>query len=208
MNDRPGDFIPMKAPMPPAQPTAPDLKGALRRARLEEAERHAVLSDLRVAEISRLEGLREALVPLFAQISREIDMFDHGLVAGETPRFFVDMIAFVEIGRDRRTYRFLQDTRDGRVVLAESDKLEPIVEAITAYVARRMVAREHALAAFDAQAGSRVATAVPAATVPQAKRGSFRWGFVVGVLIGILLAAVGFVVVLADQRLLSLIGAG
>lgn len=194
--------------MPPAQPSAPDLKGALRRARLEEAERHAVLSDLRVAEVSRLEGLREALVPLFAQISREIDMFDHGLVAGETPRFFVDMIAFVEIGRDRRTYRFVQDTRDGRVVLAESDKLEAIVEAITAYVARRMVAREQALAAFDAQAGGRVAAPVPAAVVPAAKRGSFLKGVFVGILIGILLGAVGFVVAFSDQKLLSLIGAG
>ena len=57
------------------------------------------------------------------------------------------MIAFIEMGRDRRTYRFFQDTLHGRVLIAESPQIDTIVAAVTNYVARRLVERERALAA-------------------------------------------------------------
>jgi hypothetical protein len=123
------------------------LKFALRRARLDEAERSEVVAELRGAEIARLEMLKEEVAPLIAELPQSSDLFDFGLVPGEHPRLFIDMIGFVEMGRDRRAYHFIQDTRHGRVLLAESERLEPIVEAITNYVARRLVEREKALAA-------------------------------------------------------------
>jgi hypothetical protein len=49
------------------------------------------------------------------------------------------------MGRDKRQYRFVQDTRYGRRVLAESYELPEMVDAITKYVARRLVERERAL---------------------------------------------------------------
>ena len=49
------------------------------------------------------------------------------------------------MGRDKRQYRFVQDTRYGRAVLAESYEVPALVEAITRYVARRLVERERAL---------------------------------------------------------------
>jgi hypothetical protein len=48
------------------------------------------------------------------------------------------------MGRDKRIYRFLQDTRYGRKVLAESVNIPEIVEAVTAYIALRLVKRERA----------------------------------------------------------------
>ena len=48
--------------------------------------------------------------------------------------------------RDKRRYRFVQDTRYGRKVLAESNDIPEIVEAVTHYVARRIIERERALA--------------------------------------------------------------
>ena len=48
--------------------------------------------------------------------------------------------------RDKRRYRFVQDTRFGRKVLAESNDIAEIVEAITHYVAARIIERERALA--------------------------------------------------------------
>jgi hypothetical protein len=56
------------------------------------------------------------------------------------------MVAFVEMARDKRSYRFFQDTLHGRVLIAESPKIETIVAACTNYVARRLVERERALA--------------------------------------------------------------
>ena len=51
------------------------------------------------------------------------------------------------MGRDKRIYRFVQDTRFGRIVIAESHDVAVIVDAVTDYVARRMIEREHALVA-------------------------------------------------------------
>lgn len=121
------------------------LRGALRRARAEAAERTDVVMDLRAAEIARLEILKDALDPVFAEVPEEVDLFDVGLAPGERPRLFVDMVAFVEMGRDRRTYRFMRDGRRGRTCVAESVETGPIVEAVTAYVARRLVERERLL---------------------------------------------------------------
>ena len=73
-------------------------------------------------------------------------MVDKGLVQGERARLFIDMIAFVEMARDRRTYRFVQSTRYGRVVIAESERMDPIVSAVVDYVARRLIEREKSLA--------------------------------------------------------------
>ena len=97
--------------------------------------------------MARLEILNEALDPLFAQIPDRVDLFDRGISQGETPRLWIDVVAHVVMGRDKRIYRFVQDTRFGRIVIAESHDVPVIVEAVTDYVARRMVEREHALVA-------------------------------------------------------------
>ena len=125
---------------------APSLVHAVRRARTEAADQSQVIAELRGAEFARLEMLADAVTPVLAQVPDTIDLFDAGLVPGDRPRFFVDMLGFVEMARDRRTYSFVQDTRHGRITLAESDKIETMVEKITAYIARRLVEREMALA--------------------------------------------------------------
>ena len=132
-----------------AEPEAPDaptpLKDAVREARIEAAERSGVVVDLRDAEVARLELLNEALDPLFKELPDTVDLFDRGISKGDVPRLWIDVIAHVEMGRDKRQYRFVQDTRYGRAVLAESYDVPDMVQAITRYVARRMVERERAL---------------------------------------------------------------
>ena len=123
------------------------LRDALRKARIEAADRTGVVVDLRDAEVARLEILNEALDPLFAQVPDSIDLFDRGISQGETPRLWIDVVAHILMGRDKRIYRFVQDTRYGRIVLAESHEVPAIVDAVTDYVARRMIEREHALVA-------------------------------------------------------------
>ena len=71
----------------PARAEEPQrLKDALRRARIDTAERTGVVVDLHDAEVARLELLNEALDPLFTEIPAEIELFDRGLSRGETPR--------------------------------------------------------------------------------------------------------------------------
>jgi hypothetical protein len=127
-------------------PSAPSpLKAAVREARIEAAERSGVVVDLRDAEVARLEVLNEALDPLFKDIPDNVELFDRGVSKGDVPRLWVDVIAHVEMGRDKRQYRFVQDTRYGRAVLAESHDVAEIAQSVTRYVARRMVERERAL---------------------------------------------------------------
>ncbi len=122
------------------------LRDAVRQARIESAERTGVVVDLRDAELARLELLNDALDPLFGEIPGEIELFDRGVSRGDTPRLCIDVIAHVEMGRDKRLYRFVQDTRYGRKVLTESFEIPEVVQAVTKYVARRLVERERALA--------------------------------------------------------------
>jgi hypothetical protein len=126
---------------PPPTP----LKAAIHQARVEAAERAGVVVDLRDAEVARLELLNEALDPLFADVPADIDLFDRGLSRGDTPRLWIDPVALIAMGRDKRAYRFLLDNRFGRRVLAESHEIPDIVKAVTDYVARRLVERERAL---------------------------------------------------------------
>lgn len=122
------------------------LKEAVRKTRVEIAEKSSVVVDLRDAELVRLELLNEALDPLFNETPSDIELFDRGISRGDTPRLWVDAISHVAMARDKRRYRFVQDTRFGRKVLAESNDIDEIVEAITHYVAARIIERERALA--------------------------------------------------------------
>src|SRR5450631_4876355 len=152
------------------------LRDALRRARIEAADRTSVVVDLRDAEVARLEILNEALDPLFAQVPEQVDLFDRGISQGDTPRLWIDVVAHVLMGRDKRIYRFVQDTRFGRIVIAESHDVVTIVDAVTDYVARRMIEREHALVATP--------VAEPAVVEPP-RRGRF-WPFAFGFVVGAL----------------------
>ena len=132
------------APAAAAAPPSP-LTQAMHQARVEAAERTSVVVDLRDAEVARLELLNEALDPLFAEIPPEVELFDRGVSRGDTPRLWIDSVAHIAMGRDKRAYRFLHDTRVGRRVLAESHDIPDIVQAVTSYVARRLVERQRAL---------------------------------------------------------------
>jgi hypothetical protein len=148
---------------------------AMNQARMELTDREGVKSEARTYGAARLETLRKKLAPLYAAIPRDVEMFDLGLVAQDRPRLFVDIIAFIEMNRDQTAYRFLQETRAGRVTLAETGDDKVIIDHVTQYVARRLVERERALAAerhFGAPSPAEptkepVAAAVPEKLVPR-----------------------------------------
>lgn len=142
------------------------LTDAMRSIRIDEAERTGVVVALREADMARLEILHDRLKPVLAEVPQGLDLFDVGITPGATPRLWIDMIAFVEVGRDRRTYRFLQDTRNGRRVMIESDDVGAVADRITAYVARRLIERERLMALPPASAEP--APALPPADLPAA----------------------------------------
>jgi hypothetical protein len=109
------------------------LETAIREVKNGLADRDDVVVDMREAHRMRLELMAAELAGVFEDVPDDIDMFDFAISSGLQPRLWIDAVAHVAMGRDRRTYRFVRDTRQGRVVLAESTAIEPVADQVTRY---------------------------------------------------------------------------
>ncbi|MBZ9853479.1 hypothetical protein LB566_06685 [Mesorhizobium sp. CA13] len=118
------------------------LSDAIRDVKNAFADRDDVVVDMREAHRMRLDLLAAELAPVFADVPADMDSFDFVVSSGLQPRLWIDAVSHVAMGRDRRTYRFLKDTRIGRVVLAESSDMKPVADSVTRYVAERIVERQ------------------------------------------------------------------
>ncbi len=187
----------MPAPVPDRR-----LRDAIHRAREDQAERTDVLVDMRDAEIARLEVLHGNLGDSLKVLPADNDLFEIVLSRGNKPRLWIDMLAFVVMGRDRRTYRFMRDTRDGRQVLFESTDPDTVSTRVHDYAAHRIIEREKALdaagdfailpieAEMDADAGSGSSQA----TERRGGFGSVLASFILGMVAGVaVLLAYGYV---------------
>ena len=177
------------------------LDQAIRRARIAQAEQTDVVVDLRAAELARLTMIEDELKQIATQLPESNDQFDFVLVPGNPPRLWIDMIAFVMMGRDRRTYRFVRDTRSGRQVIAESADPAEIGAKVMEYVAHRIVERERLLASEpEMPAPDEEAAKGPRAAPVMRRRGygmpSLIGAFVIGLGVGALALLVwGFLIV-------------
>jgi len=122
------------------------LAATIREVKNAFADRDDVVVDIREAQFTRLELLADELKPVFAEVPHEDDWFDLVISSGTQPRLWIDAVAHVTMARDRRTYRFLRDTRLGRVVLAETADMKPVAEQVTRYIAERMIERDRVMA--------------------------------------------------------------
>ncbi len=122
-----------------------NLTDAIRRVRIAEADRSDVVVELREAERARLDMLADELRSVFADVPEGDDQFVFAVVPGNQPRLWIDVTSFVALGRDRRTYRFLKDTRLGRTIIVETAELDDMADTVTNYVAERIIERERAI---------------------------------------------------------------
>lgn len=145
--DREGIATPMKDhdDTPTAAASGRRLREAVWRARTAQAEQSDVIVDLRAAEVARLEMLRAELDDVVTDTGED-DGFSFQIAHGTPPRLWIDLLAFVKMARDRKTYRFLKDTRSGRQVILESADVKVTAGRIIDYVAHAIVERQKALA--------------------------------------------------------------
>ena len=167
-----------------------NLKTAIRDVRLGLADRGDVVVELREAEHARLALLAEALQDVIRDIPGDHEEFSLAVLPGDPPRLWVDATSFVSMGRDKRTYQFIKDSRIGRTILSESTSQDTIAAAITRYIAERIVEREQALEGDWTTVLIRRKAGVPDRQRPAAGEGS-AWlsgviGFSLGVMTGIL----------------------
>ncbi|MCC0039659.1 MAG: hypothetical protein H6893_11910 [Brucellaceae bacterium] len=126
----------------PADGNVRRLSDVIREVKNHQADRDDVVVEMREAQRTRLELLAQELEPVFADIPEDAANFDLAISSGMQPRLWIDAVTHVTMGRDRRTYRFLRDTRLGRVVLAESSEIKPVADSVARYIAERLVERQ------------------------------------------------------------------
>ncbi|PVB59704.1 hypothetical protein [Labrenzia sp. 011] len=121
------------------------LRDAIRKVQLGEVERSDVVVELQETERARLDMLADELKDVFREIPDDDDQFSLQIISGSTPRLWIDATSHVAVGGDRRTYRFLKDTRLGRVVILETANIDDMADCLTEYIAERVLEREKAL---------------------------------------------------------------
>lgn len=181
----------------PLAATIREVKNAL-------ADRDDVVVDIREAQFTRLEMLADELKPVFADVPVEDDWFDLVISSGAQPRLWIDAVAHVTMARDRRTYRFLRDTRLGRVVLAESSDMKPVADQVTRYIAERMIERRRVMEGDTiplrmpaAEAAPMPAAKLPTRPASEVEAARAGGSFLVGLLVVLLGGLVGVAAILA-----------
>ena len=164
------------------------LDRAIRDVRIADVEQSSVVVELGDTERARLEILHEALEDVAKELPEDMEMLTFQIVPGRKPRFWIDITSFVEMARDKRTYRFLKDTRLGRVVLAQSQDVDDVADSVTHYLAERIIEREKAIES-DYLLNKMSDTAINPKTAALAKRSQSGgsnaiWWFLCGILAG------------------------
>ncbi|MDP3897899.1 MAG: hypothetical protein Q8Q62_14605 [Mesorhizobium sp.] len=172
-----------------ASPPTSKLAEAIREVKNANADRDDVVVEIREASRMRLELLAQELAQVFAEVPADDRQFDFAISSGLQPRLWIDATAHVAMGRDRRVYRFVRDSRLGRVVLAESTDMKAVAEQVTRYVAERIVERQRMM---DGVADPVVVAPAPqdAATAIQAPPANAGWGSVPAALTFVLIGGI------------------
>jgi hypothetical protein len=118
------------------------LRQALREARLAEAAHFEAALDLRDSKSIRLQLLKDDLAPVIQSSAAAAELFDLALVPGEPPKLWIDLISYVVMEPDPRSYRLLQDRQDSRETLFESANRLEVADFIRRHMAHRLIARE------------------------------------------------------------------
>jgi hypothetical protein len=175
-----------------ARPAASrSLREAIRKARVDEAERLEHSADRRDGEIARLELLKAELEAVFSEIPGHDDRFNLVLVPSRPARLWIDLFTYAAVDDLSGAYLFIRNSEIGRRTLFSATNVSDITDRITRYMAQEIVRRERQEAAF-AEMGRAIRLE---GELPSART---SLGVVIGAFaIGILTGAVGlFIAVL------------
>ncbi len=124
------------------------LREAIRKARLDEAERLDLSADHRDGEIARLDLLKAELEAVFAEIPDHDDRFNLVLVPSRPARLWIDLFTYAAIDDASGAYLFVRNSESGRRTLFSASNVADIADRITRYMAHEIVRRERIEAAL------------------------------------------------------------
>ena len=96
------------------------LDKALRSARMAQADHLNAIFEIRDIQHLRLEALKDDLDAVIAEKPGAQDVTDLAVEGDEPYRLWIDVLSYVIMEPDPRTYRFVQDTEDDREIIFES----------------------------------------------------------------------------------------
>jgi len=124
------------------------LREAIRKARVEEAERLEATADTRDGEIARLELLKTELETVFAEVPRNDDRFNLVLAPSRPARLWIDLFTYVAVDDASGAYLFIRNSESGRRTLFSANTVAEMADRITTYMANEIVRRERMEAAL------------------------------------------------------------
>ncbi|NNE24167.1 MAG: hypothetical protein HKN11_16310 [Rhizobiales bacterium] len=122
-----------------------ELDASLREARLKQSAYHDAVTDIRDAQTLRLQVLYDELAPLVRARPETAAFIELALVAGDPPRLWIDLTSYVTTAPDPRTFRLVQDTRQGRDILLETKNRSEMHKTVVEFIAHRAVQRQREL---------------------------------------------------------------
>lgn len=129
----------------PLESSDPEMDRALHAARIAEGARFDAVMDIKDAQTLRLQVLKDDIQPRISGRAEAAGFIDLALVPGDPPKLWIDLTSYVVMSPDPRTYQLVQDTTQGREVLAQTTDRAEMVGQVTEFIAHRLVARQKAL---------------------------------------------------------------
>jgi hypothetical protein len=158
------------------------LREAIRKARIEEAERLDAAADCRDGEIARLELLKAELETVFGEIPSPDDRFNLVLVPSRPARLWIDLFTYAAMDEASGAFLFVRNSENGRRTLFSSSNVADMADRITRYMAREIVRRERIDAALN---GPDLSDKVANDARPGGLgMGVVVWAFLIGILSG------------------------
>lgn len=118
------------------------LDKALRSARIAQSDHFNAIFKIRDIQHLRLQALKDDLDAIIAEKPGAGDVTDLAIDGDDPYRLWIDVLSYVIMEPDPRTYRFVQDTEEERQLIFESKDRAEMAREITEYVAHRMIEQE------------------------------------------------------------------
>ena len=103
------------------------------------------MTAIRDAQSLRLQVLKDELEPVVAARREARDFVELALIAGDPPRLWIDLTSYVMMAPDPRTFRLVQDSREGPQTLVETRDRAEMASKITEFIAHRTIERQREL---------------------------------------------------------------